>query len=131
MSKFVIEGGRPLSGTIEVAANKNAVLPMMAACLMTDQDCYLENVPAIADVASTVASRTSTSAPATSPVVPLIRPIAEARSRRKMPKEAATDHIPSFPAARATAAQAHTTIAAAGPRGAWVEIANPTPADRT
>src|SRR5947209_9279139 len=52
MAKFVIEGGRPLQGEIDVAANKNAVLPMMAACLMTDEDCYLENVPAIADVAA-------------------------------------------------------------------------------
>lgn len=48
--KFLIEGGAPLSGEIAVAANKNAVLPMMAACLLTDDDCYLENVPAIADV---------------------------------------------------------------------------------
>ncbi|MGH9436743.1 MAG: UDP-N-acetylglucosamine 1-carboxyvinyltransferase, partial [Terriglobia bacterium] len=50
MSKFVIEGGRPLQGEIEVAANKNAILPMMAASLLTDEDCYLENVPCIADV---------------------------------------------------------------------------------
>lgn len=50
MSKFVIHGGRPLRGDIEVAANKNAVLPMMAAALLTDDDCYLENVPHIADV---------------------------------------------------------------------------------
>jgi UDP-N-acetylglucosamine 1-carboxyvinyltransferase len=52
MAKFVIEGGAPLAGEIDVAANKNAVLPMMAACLLTDADCYLDNVPAIADVAT-------------------------------------------------------------------------------
>jgi UDP-N-acetylglucosamine 1-carboxyvinyltransferase len=52
MAKFVIEGGCRLAGEIEVAANKNAVLPMMAAALLTDQDCYLDNVPAIADVAT-------------------------------------------------------------------------------
>lgn len=52
MSKFVISGGRPLNGTIDVAANKNAVLPMMAATLLTDEDCILSNVPAIADVAT-------------------------------------------------------------------------------
>jgi len=52
MSKFVIEGGHTLRGEIEVAANKNAVLPMMAACLLTDEDCYLDNVPRIADVAT-------------------------------------------------------------------------------
>jgi UDP-N-acetylglucosamine 1-carboxyvinyltransferase len=50
MSKFVIEGGRPLAGRIDVEANKNAVLPMMAASLLTDDDCYIENVPRIADV---------------------------------------------------------------------------------
>lgn len=50
--KFRIEGGASLSGEIAVAANKNAVLPMMAACLLTDDDCHLENVPAIADVAT-------------------------------------------------------------------------------
>ncbi len=50
MAKFIIEGGKPLSGDIYVAANKNSVLPMMAACLLTDDDCFLENVPAIADV---------------------------------------------------------------------------------
>jgi UDP-N-acetylglucosamine 1-carboxyvinyltransferase len=50
MPKFIIQGGRPLSGEISVAANKNAVLPMMAACLLTDDDCFLDNVPGIADV---------------------------------------------------------------------------------
>jgi UDP-N-acetylglucosamine 1-carboxyvinyltransferase len=50
MSKFIIQGGRALSGEISVAANKNAVLPMMAACLLTDDDCFLDNVPGIADV---------------------------------------------------------------------------------
>ncbi len=52
MPKFLIQGGTPLSGEIAVAANKNAVLPMMAASLLTDEDCYLDNVPAIADVAT-------------------------------------------------------------------------------
>lgn len=52
MAKFLIEGGRHLRGSIDVEANKNAVLPMMAACLLTDDDCFLENVPDIADVAT-------------------------------------------------------------------------------
>ncbi len=52
MAKFVIEGGMPLQGHIDVEANKNAVLPMMAACLLTDDDCYLDNVPGIVDVAT-------------------------------------------------------------------------------
>jgi UDP-N-acetylglucosamine 1-carboxyvinyltransferase len=50
VSKFVIEGGRPLNGFIDVEANKNAVLPMMAAALLTDDDCTLDNVPRIVDV---------------------------------------------------------------------------------
>jgi UDP-N-acetylglucosamine 1-carboxyvinyltransferase len=50
MARFVIEGGRPLCGDIDVAANKNAVLPMMAAALLTDRDCILTNVPYITDV---------------------------------------------------------------------------------
>jgi UDP-N-acetylglucosamine 1-carboxyvinyltransferase len=54
MAKFLIEGGKPLNGEISVAANKNAVLPIMAACLLTDEDCFLENVPRIADVATMI-----------------------------------------------------------------------------
>jgi UDP-N-acetylglucosamine 1-carboxyvinyltransferase len=56
MAKFVIQGGRPLQGEIDVAANKNAVLPMMAAAILTDEDCFLDNVPAIADVATMAAT---------------------------------------------------------------------------
>jgi UDP-N-acetylglucosamine 1-carboxyvinyltransferase len=51
MATFLIEGGRPLKGEIVPAGNKNAVLPMMAAGLLTDQECVLENVPQITDVA--------------------------------------------------------------------------------
>jgi UDP-N-acetylglucosamine 1-carboxyvinyltransferase len=50
LSRFLIEGGYPLEGVIEVAANKNAILPMMAATLLTEQDCVIRNVPKIADV---------------------------------------------------------------------------------
>jgi UDP-N-acetylglucosamine 1-carboxyvinyltransferase len=51
MSRFVIRGGRPLSGTLEAGGNKNAALPMLAAALLTDQPVILENVPAIRDAA--------------------------------------------------------------------------------
>lgn len=51
MSKFVIDGGFPLKGKITAAGNKNAVLPLMAASLLTDQTVILENVPLIRDVA--------------------------------------------------------------------------------
>jgi UDP-N-acetylglucosamine 1-carboxyvinyltransferase len=47
---FVIEGGRPLSGEITVAGNKNAALPMLAATLLSDEAVHLQNVPDIQDV---------------------------------------------------------------------------------
>ncbi|MGI8902303.1 MAG: UDP-N-acetylglucosamine 1-carboxyvinyltransferase [Solirubrobacteraceae bacterium] len=50
MEKFVIEGGVPLTGTIVPAGNKNAALPILAACLLTDDEVILRNVPRIRDV---------------------------------------------------------------------------------
>ena len=50
MEKFVIEGGVPLSGTIVPAGNKNGALPIMAACLLTDDEVILRNVQRIRDV---------------------------------------------------------------------------------
>jgi UDP-N-acetylglucosamine 1-carboxyvinyltransferase len=47
---FVIEGGRPLSGRVKAAGNKNAALPILAACLLTSEPVLLENVPRIRDV---------------------------------------------------------------------------------
>ncbi len=47
---FVIEGRRPLEGTIRVTGNKNAALPIVAACLLTSEPVVLRNVPAITDV---------------------------------------------------------------------------------
>src|SRR5947209_14476669 len=48
--KFVIEGGAPLSGTIAPAGNKNGALPILAACLLTEDKVLLRNVPRIRDV---------------------------------------------------------------------------------
>ena len=48
--KFVISGGKFLSGQIEVSGSKNAVLPLMAATLLTEEQCILTNVPQIDDV---------------------------------------------------------------------------------
>src|SRR5437588_525524 len=48
--KFVIEGGVPLSGTIVPAGNKNGALPILAACLLTEDEVVLRNVPRIRDV---------------------------------------------------------------------------------
>ncbi len=50
MEKFVIEGGVPLSGTIAPAGNKNGALPILAACLLTEDEVILRNVPRIRDV---------------------------------------------------------------------------------
>lgn len=50
MAKFIIQGGNPLKGTIQISGNKNAVLPIMAATLLTKEKCVLENVPNISDV---------------------------------------------------------------------------------
>src|SRR3990170_5068306 len=50
MSTLLIEGGRRLSGAVDVEGNKNAALPLLAACLLTSKECVLHNVPRIADV---------------------------------------------------------------------------------
>lgn len=50
MSRFVIQGGRPLEGEIRASGSKNAALPMIAAALLTDEEVVLENVPSIRDV---------------------------------------------------------------------------------
>jgi len=52
MQKFLIEGGVPLSGTVTPAGNKNAALPILAACLLTEQEVVVRNVPRIEDVAN-------------------------------------------------------------------------------
>ncbi len=50
MEQFVIEGGHPLHGTVTPAGNKNAALPLLAACLLTDEPVTLHNLPRIRDV---------------------------------------------------------------------------------
>ena len=52
MSKFVIQGGKTISGTHRVSGNKNAALPMIAASLLSAEPVTLRNVPDIADVAA-------------------------------------------------------------------------------
>jgi UDP-N-acetylglucosamine 1-carboxyvinyltransferase len=55
MEKFVIEGGVPLSGTVVPAGNKNAALPLLAACLLTADEVVLHNVPRIRDTEALIA----------------------------------------------------------------------------
>ena len=52
MDKFIIEGGFPLQGEIEPSGNKNAALPILAACILTDEKIILNNLPNIQDVQS-------------------------------------------------------------------------------
>jgi len=52
MEKFIIEGGHPISGVVTPSGNKNAALPLLAACLLTDEPVTLHNLPAIGDVAT-------------------------------------------------------------------------------
>src|ERR1700759_2552735 len=55
MEKFVINGGAPLSGEITVAGNKNAPLPILAACLLTEEEVLLHRVPRIRDTEAQIA----------------------------------------------------------------------------
>ncbi|HNB87776.1 MAG TPA: UDP-N-acetylglucosamine 1-carboxyvinyltransferase, partial [Anaerolineales bacterium] len=50
MEEFVIEGGTPLHGEVTPSGNKNAALPLLAACLLTSEPVVLKNVPQIRDV---------------------------------------------------------------------------------
>ena len=50
MERFVVEGGRRLEGTIRPGGNKNAALPILAACLLTDEPVTIYNLPDIQDV---------------------------------------------------------------------------------
>lgn len=50
MSKLQVDGKQVLSGEIKVSGNKNAVLPMIAAAILTDEEIILKNVPDIIDV---------------------------------------------------------------------------------
>lgn len=50
MEKFVIEGGVPLSGTMVPAGNKNGALPILASCVLTEEEVVVRNVPRIRDV---------------------------------------------------------------------------------
>jgi len=54
MQSFVIDGGRPLSGRVRAAGNKNAALPVLAACVLASGEVRLSNVPRIRDVETMV-----------------------------------------------------------------------------
>jgi UDP-N-acetylglucosamine 1-carboxyvinyltransferase len=50
MDKIRIRGGRPLQGAIQISGAKNAALPLMATCLLTDKEVRLDNMPDLADI---------------------------------------------------------------------------------
>lgn len=52
MDKLIIEGGKPLKGTIEISGAKNSCLPILAATLLTDEVCVIKNVPSLGDVST-------------------------------------------------------------------------------
>ena len=54
MEQIVINGGRPLIGTVEVSGSKNAALPILFATILTSDVCTIENVPQISDVSLTL-----------------------------------------------------------------------------
>lgn len=54
MEKFVINGARPLNGTVTVSGAKNAAVAIIPACILSDGVCRIENIPNILDVSSIV-----------------------------------------------------------------------------
>jgi UDP-N-acetylglucosamine 1-carboxyvinyltransferase len=53
--RFLVQGGRPLRGTVRPAGNKNAALPILAATLLADGPVELDNIPRIRDVETMLA----------------------------------------------------------------------------
>lgn len=52
MEKLVVRGGRSLKGTVRASGSKNAVLPIIAATLLSEGTCTLQDIPSLADVAT-------------------------------------------------------------------------------
>lgn len=50
MAKYIVKHSGPLNGEVVISGAKNAVLPLMAAALLTDGDCVIKDVPALRDV---------------------------------------------------------------------------------
>ncbi len=52
MDRIVIQGGVSLKGEVPISGAKNAAMPLMAACLLTEEECRVENLPVLHDVES-------------------------------------------------------------------------------
>ena len=50
MEQYVIKGGNPLYGEVEIGGAKNAALPILAAAIMTDETVTIENLPNVRDI---------------------------------------------------------------------------------
>ena len=50
MAKILVNSSGPLHGEVEISGAKNSVLPLLAATILTDHTCIIEDVPALADV---------------------------------------------------------------------------------
>ena len=50
MGAFVIHGGKPLMGSALISSSKNAILPILSACLLTDEECLIRQIPGLDDV---------------------------------------------------------------------------------
>ena len=50
MEQYVIKGGNPLVGEVEIAGAKNAALAILSAAIMTDETILIENLPDVRDI---------------------------------------------------------------------------------
>ena len=50
MGAFVINGGKPLRGSVAVSSSKNAILPIISACLLSTEECLIKQIPGLDDV---------------------------------------------------------------------------------
>jgi UDP-N-acetylglucosamine 1-carboxyvinyltransferase len=50
MEAFVINGGKPLQGKVLVSSSKNAILPIISACLLSRDECVIKSIPGLDDV---------------------------------------------------------------------------------
>ncbi|HOW28659.1 MAG TPA: UDP-N-acetylglucosamine 1-carboxyvinyltransferase [Elusimicrobiota bacterium] len=55
LDSFIVQGGKRLKGTVTISGSKNAALPCLFASLLTDEDCFIENVPELRDIKTAIA----------------------------------------------------------------------------
>jgi UDP-N-acetylglucosamine 1-carboxyvinyltransferase len=70
MDKFIIQGGRPLAGSVRISGAKNAALPAMAAAMLTSEPVTLHNIPRVRDLITMTKLLIHMEASVTAPEVP-------------------------------------------------------------